>query len=92
MDVIRILGGVIVSDGRIKFGVACAVAIGSQSKPNKCPKEIKDKDFSATFDGNPWEVSWKWKNGKSPVLTNKVESYSCNLVGDKKAGFGDEIE
>ena len=37
-------------------------------------------------------MSWKWKNGQSAVLTNKVESYSRNLVGDKKAGFEDEIE
>ena len=44
MDVIRMLGGVTVADGTIKFG--------SQSEPN-CPKEIEDKDFSATFDGNP---------------------------------------
>ena len=39
MDVIRILGGVTVADGRIKFGVACAVTIGSQSEP-----ELPERD------------------------------------------------
>ena len=57
IDVIRMLGGVTVADGRIEFGVACAVASGSQIEPNKWPKEIEDKYFSAIFDGNHWEVS-----------------------------------
>ena len=48
--------------------------------------------ISARNDVNHWVVRWKWKNGKSQVLTNKVESYSRDLVADKKVGFEDEIE
>ena len=96
MDIISRLGGVSVGNKDIVFGknICSMVAdtVYNDSDYHNNIEEIEDKDFSAKFDGEVWTVSWKWKEGGSPVLKNKVECYKQGLVGDKKEAFETEID
>ena len=38
---------------------------------------MEDTDFSASFDGNRWKVSWTWK-GEEPVLRNQCGEYKIS--------------
>lgn len=55
------------------------------------PCEIDDKDFTARFDGERWEVEWFWK-GEKPVLKNRIACYEHSLKGRVKEEFDQEVE
>ena len=49
-------------DEGMEMSLVAAVGVNSVS-----PLVAEDTDFSGSFDGNRWKVSWKWK-GEEPVL------------------------
>ena len=108
IDVIDRLGGVVVFDGRVQFGVdVCAAAVGNNVAKNGAVKtdavsdvehevgglhRIEDKDFLAEFDGKHWTVSYYWRGGVAPVLRNTVDSYSSTQDGTRKAKFQAKVD
>ena len=50
---------------------------------------IEDQDFVAKFDGEHWEVAWKWK-GDPPVLQNRKAQYT--IGSDIKDAYDQEIQ
>ena len=88
MDVIKQLGGVTVGGGGVAFGGVCA----SVCDETKCPDYIEDKDFTAKFNGEYWEVSWKWISEHPPILKNRVASYSDKLEGSKRVAYETELD
>ena len=83
MDVIRLLGGITIGCDEISFLNSAAVAL---SDPRL---HIQDKDFDACFNGEDWEVSWKW-HGESPILLNRTSMY--NMSPNVEERFDDEIK
>jgi len=75
MDVIAKMGGIKVDrEGGVKFGEGIVAA--ASSREDKIV--IEDKDFVAKFEDGHWTVSWVWKNGEEPELTNKLAGYKVN--------------
>ena len=66
----------------------CAVSTQSTPMTRKnsgpSPCEIKNKDFSASFDGEKWTVVWNWTTGP-PILKNKVGCYETRLKDEEKS-------
>jgi transposase InsO family protein/ribonuclease HI len=52
--------------------------------------EIKDRDFTAHFDGTAWVVKWQWKDGP-PKLRNRVSCYSSTIKPETQVDFDTEI-
>lgn len=90
MDGISKLGGVLVDgDSQVEFinsvDVKCAGAVVKDDQKTRNSGEgcgghknrvvIHDRDFNASFDGDRWIVSWKWK-GEEPRLTNQCGQYT----------------
>ena len=91
LDAIDLLGGMCWKSGEVSFGkTVCNAA--ARPTPHEVLVEIKDKDFSAVFDGVKWIVKWVWKDGLAPVLKNKIPCYERGLTGKKKDEFEDEVE
>jgi len=68
MDFIRLIGGVEVTDGGIRFPVIDQKKSSEESRREKNVVAslksipgltVKDFDFEATFDGNGWSLSWQ---------------------------------
>ena len=57
-------------------GVDVMAAVNTP-KPVKSPVVLEDINFWVEFDGQLWEVEWKWKDNPS-VLTNQVTQYAIN--------------
>lgn len=78
MDAVRRLGGVALvvrPDGSVgaHFGPARSVTAAS-TEPVQV--DLHDADFEAHFDGQHWEIAWKWRKGVSPKLMNQVPEYA----------------
>lgn len=74
--------------GRAKSGLTGAV-LDEEMKTESC--RIDDKDFTAVFDGERWEVEWFWK-GEEPVLRNRIGCYEHALKGGVRDEFEREVE
>ena len=83
MDFISRVGGVVIDqegvsvrmqDGGLGVQVGAAAAGGVMTEKAEC-LVVEDKDFTATFSGGAWVVSWKWK-GEVPRLTNQCGQYT----------------
>ena len=82
MDVIQKVGGLtlsIIANGQVsaqlgprKLDVAAAVSPPKSITPSMV---LEDVDFRAEFNGQVWEVEWKWKKNP-PLLTNQVAQYA----------------
>ena len=81
MDLIFRLGGVKIDRERVTFGVENDKMLEEE---NKCARGrgkggrttlvIEDKDFHAEFNGQFWEVSWKWKR-EEPQLSSAASFF-----------------
>jgi len=58
--------------GARQYDRLAVVAVGVSNKP--CSLQVEDADFIASFNGNKWTVTWKWKGGE-PVLKNQCGQY-----------------
>ena len=93
VDVIRALGGVILSPAvdsslNIQFSPPGVVAAASGLQSGMLAVALEDKDFHAKFDGHRWEVAWKWKC-EPPVLKNRVAQYAVSQ--DIRDAFDSEL-
>ena len=78
MDVISKFQSVLLRGTNIAF---CNVAVAVVSAA-KLADSIRVED-KATFDGQRWEVSWRWR-GTTPVLVNKVAKYEMSDAAVEK--------
>ena len=97
MELINQLGGVTICRNQVRFGgLQCSAAVREELTPRgsmgggAC--SIKDKDFTAVFDGEYWTVEWVWKGEQIPVLKNKIGCYDAHLVGDRRKEFEKEVD
>lgn len=91
MDVIAEMGGVMIMDGaRVEFGKRLC-SVGCISASNEKHLVIKDKDFSAEFDGKDWYVGWVWKDSPAE-LANTVECYRSVKSPEAEMAFDEEIQ
>ena len=88
MDVINLLNGICIQGSKVLLTHETGVAAVAKKSFGQA-LEISDKDFAARFDGNRWEVEWKWKGGP-PMLNNKVDCYKMDAT--RKGRFDVEIE
>ena len=79
MDAVRGLGGatlVVRLDGSVgaHFGPAKSASVAAAvTEPVRV--DLHDADFDTHFDGQRWEIAWKWNEGAAPMLMNQVPEY-----------------
>lgn len=104
MDFIQLAGGLEWKHGNIIFLSAKdredwrqmklerkARAAVSQAKPVPM-LTVEDKDFEARFDGKPWTVRWRWRDGQPPVLINEVDCYRSAKREQVKEKLEEEVK
>ena len=93
MDAIKRVGGatlMVKPDGSVSahFGPARSVSVAAvATEPIRV--DLHDVDFDAHFDGQKWEVAWKWNEGVSPVLLNQVPEYP--IKGHIREKYNSEV-
>ena len=80
MDAVQELGGMTLSVAKggqisVEFGPQPSVVAAAVLRPRKLSAVLEDADFCAEFDGQRWEVAWKWKCDP-PMLKNRVAEYA----------------
>jgi len=88
MDVIRAVGGVMVTGRGVEFPNIDVCASGLT--PRRENIRIEDKDFVAEFDGTSWKVRWIWK-GDPPTLRNRVAYYESTLSSANVDEYEEQI-
>ena len=93
MDAVKRVGGatlIVKPDGSVgaHFGSSKSVSVAA-AVTESVRVDLHDVDFDAHFDGQQWEVAWKWSKGASPKLLNQVPEYA--IKGHIREKYDSEV-
>lgn len=95
MDAIGELGGVTILRDHVEFARCKPDGFSGNcveaGETSAAEISVENKDFTATFNGRNWCVSWVWRDSPAE-LTNTVECYRSVKSPEAEAEFEEEIQ